>query len=430
MRRSRRPGTALLMGLCLLAGPLAGCGSDSAATQMRTGPGVTKAPCPGAVDRSRGCIYLGILSDLSSGPFHLLGVPVTEAQKAFWRRVNQQGGIGGYDIDATTYVRDNKYDPRTEKQVFGAIKDKVLALAQTLGAPTTVGILDDLRAAKMLAVPVSGSSAWNFEDSILPTGANYCFQSMNAIDYAVDSFAPKAVMAVHYQGDYGDDAAAGAKIAARAHSLGYTSVPTGMGSDKQTAAVDAIIKARPDLVLLSVGPSDAVAIMVGAAARGYKGHYIGSNPVWAKSLLRSSAAAIIKAQYLQVFPWKPFAADSPGHAAMREALGELNPSDAYVIGWVNSYPLKAVLSKAVGDMDLTRAGVFRAAKLLSSVDYEGMLPAKAGSLIGDPNAIAFRQSVMLRPDDGEYTGLRVLTDFAAGSTVSSYVMTTPCFRNP
>ncbi len=62
---------------------------------------------------------------------------------------------------------------------------------------------------------------------------------------------------------------------------------------------------------------------------------------------------------------------------MRDALTPTpSPlSDGYTAGWVWSYPLKAALEKAAANKDLTRAGVLAAAKSLTSVDYEGMLPA-------------------------------------------------------
>ena len=85
------------------------------------------------MNEDNGCIYLGTISDLTQGPFAPLGVAITEAQKAFWQRVNEDGGIGGYDIDVTEYVKDNLYNPQTHKQVYGEIEGDVLALAQTLG---------------------------------------------------------------------------------------------------------------------------------------------------------------------------------------------------------------------------------------------------------------------------------------------------------
>jgi ABC-type branched-subunit amino acid transport system substrate-binding protein len=424
-RRTRRFGSVLA---AVVLG-LTGCGTGSGGA-AGTAPGVTGKPCPHAVNHKHGCIYLGSLSDLTVGPFTPVALPVTRAQQAFWNRVNQQGGIGGYDIDVTTYLRDNKYAVATQLRRYREIKDKVLAFAQTLGSPQTAAILPELRASKTIAVPLSWTSQWSFEDNILESGASYCFESMNSVDYAVDTYAVKSVMALHYPGDYGGDAAAGAKIAARAHRLSFTDQPTGQGKDKQSAAVNALVKGKPDLVILTTGPADAGAIVGQAYARGFHGHYIGTNPSWTKELLKGPAAPAIKEQYLTSASWKPFATDSPGHAAMRKAIGQADPSDSYTSGWTFSYPLKAVLQKAAANKDLTRAGVFNAVKALTKIDYEGILPTRAGNFAGSPDATAFRQTVIDRPAPAEYTGVKVIKDFFTGPTARAYDLKAPCYRPP
>ena len=251
---------------------LAGCrGADTRPRTtdsggIKTDVGVTKEPCPQAIDTTKGCIYLGTISDLTVGPFAPLAVPITKAQAAFWNRVNKAGGIGGYEIDVTKYVKDNKYNPQTHNEVYQEIKPNILALAQTLGSPTTAAILADLKASSIVAVPASWTSLWAFEDVILESGANYCVESMNAIDYAKGAKpAIKSVMAVHYAGDYGDDAAAGAKYAAEKLGLTFTDVKTDPGADKQAGAIAAIVAAKPDLVILTTAPTEAATI-VGAAA--------------------------------------------------------------------------------------------------------------------------------------------------------------------
>jgi ABC-type branched-subunit amino acid transport system substrate-binding protein len=108
---SRSRATALVAVALLLAGA-AGCrGAQTTATTseagMKTDVGVTKEACPQPVDATKGCIYLGTISDLTVGPFAPLAVPITKAQAAFWNRVNKAGGIGGYEVDVTKYVRDN-----------------------------------------------------------------------------------------------------------------------------------------------------------------------------------------------------------------------------------------------------------------------------------------------------------------------------------
>src|SRR5690606_24296632 len=147
---ARRTWTAVAAALVLVTG-LAGCRSEETPPSgggdgaIKTDFGVTEEPCPNAIDSNKGCIYLGIISDLTVGPFAPLAVPITEAQKAFWNRVNKNGGIGGqYEVDVTTYIRDNKYNPQTHNEVYQEIKPNILALAQTLGSPTTAAILEDL----------------------------------------------------------------------------------------------------------------------------------------------------------------------------------------------------------------------------------------------------------------------------------------------
>ncbi|MBO2451250.1 ABC transporter substrate-binding protein [Actinomadura barringtoniae] len=418
--RSRVLGTLTAAAMLVSSAACAG-GSDAYASPA---PGVTKKACPHAVNKKHGCIYLGVISDLTSGPFKALGVASTRAEQAFWERVNRQGGIGGYDVDVTTYVRDNHYDVATHRKAFEEIQGKVLALAQTLGSPQTDAILEGLHAAKMIAVPASWTSKWEFEDAILESGTSYCFESMNAVDYMAQNSTLKKTMAVHYSGDYGDDAAAGAKVAADAHGLTHVDVKTAQGSSK--AAVDAIVREKPDLVMLTTGPADAAVIVGESVARGFKGSFVGSNPSWDKSLLKGPAAKALKTRYLLAAPWKPFATDDPGHTAMRAALGEVDPNDSFTAGWTESYPLKAVLQRAADDKKLTREGVLDALKQTTFVDYEGILPKAAGNFSGDPNSAAFRQSVIGRPDDREFTGIKIITDFFAGRTAQTYRLGSPC----
>jgi ABC-type branched-subunit amino acid transport system substrate-binding protein len=423
-----------VMAVLVLAGAVAGCrGADTAATPdaagIKTDFGVTKEPCPKAVDQTKGCIYLGTISDLTVGPFAPLAVPITKAQVAFWNRVNKAGGIGGYEIDVEKYVKDNKYNPQTHNEVYQEIKPNILALAQTLGSPTTAAIINDLKASSIVAVPASWTSDWAFEDVILESGANYCVESMNAIDYAKTAFAPKSVMAVHYAGDYGDDGAAGAKYGAEKNGLTYADVKTDPGQDKQAGAVAAILAAKPDLVILTTAPAEAAAIIGTTAAQGFKGKFIGTSPTWNPALNASPAAAAIAALYLQSGPWQSWGADTAGHKAMRDALTPTpSPlSDGYTAGWVWSYPLKAALAKAASNKDLTRAGVLAAAKSLTSVDYEGMLPTTAGNYAGGPDG-QVRSTVISKPDKTAPTGVTEVQKPTVGPTAQGFKLAKACYK--
>ena len=428
---SRRNVVAVLA-VVLAAG---GCRSQDSTTPQ-TGKegtkvdfGVTNEPCPQAIDTSKGCIYLGTISDLTEGPFKVVGVSFTDAQTAFWRRVNEQGGIGGYEIDVTTYVKDNKYNPQIHNQVYQEIKPKILALAQTLGSPQTAAILPDLKASNLVAVPASWTSLWAFEDVVVESGTNYCIESMNSVDYAADTLGAKSVMAVHLAGDYGDDAAAGARVASEKRGLKFTDVKTATGQDNQAGAIDAVVSGNPDVVILSNGPTDAAVIIGQAGARGFKGRFLGTAPTWNPGLLKGPAAAAIQELYLQSGPVQPFGADTPGHQAMRAALGNVpQPNEGYTGGWVNSYPLKEALKKAAENKDLTRAGLLAAVNSLTSVDYEGMLPPGSGNYSGTPNEIVVRQSRMAKPDDAAPSGISVVEPFFTGPTAKDFKLEKPCYQ--
>ena len=175
----------------------AGCrGSDddgAATAASRPTSASPTEPCPDAVNEDNGCIYLGIISDLTQGPF-------ARARPCRSPRPRRRSGSGSTRTAASAattstspkYVRDNKYNPQTHNQVYQEIKGDVLALAQTLGSPTTAAIIADMKANNMVAAPASWTSVWAFEDDILESGANYCVEAMNAVDYAVEeTYSPK-----------------------------------------------------------------------------------------------------------------------------------------------------------------------------------------------------------------------------------------------
>lgn len=421
--------------LAILALTLSACGGGEGgqtAREVKTDVGVTDEPCPGSSHQDRGCIYLGILSDLTEGPFRALAVPITEGQKAFWKRVNDGGGIGGkYDVDVDKYTRDNKYNPQEHVAKFREIEPNVLALAQTLGTPTTLAALDLYKDVDVIGAPASWWSGWAFEDAILESGYNYCVESMNGLDWATEEFGkPATVMAVHYPGDYGGDSAAGVAKWAQTNGVTFTpgshdvqTLPNAQAGN-QDAAVQAILRAKPSVVVVATGPAEMAEIVGKSAAQGFTGRFLGSVPTWNPALLKSEAAPAIKALYHFVSPWGPWGSDTPAHQAMVQAAGTQLPSnDGYVFGWIWSYPLKAVLERALQNGDLTRAGLKSAVSQVT-VDYEGALPAK--KLAGEANETVVRESLIAKPDDSAPLGASVLKDFFVGPTAQGFQFMEPC----
>ena len=426
--RARSVGVLLTAASLVL---VAGCGRDDGEGGSENVPGVTSAPCPDAVDEEKGCIYLGNITDLT-GVFKGIGVPLSDGQEAFWAKVNADGGIGDYEVDVTKYVKDNQYKTDVHAQVFEEIQDDILALAQSLGTANTNGILGDLQDENILTLPVSLGSNWIFEDGVIEVGTNYCAEAMNVVDYAADNGA-KSVAAVHFPGDYGDDAMVGARIAAEANDMKFTDIPTAPGGsvEEQSAAIGAMLKAKPDVVLVSTGPLEMAAIVGGAAAQGFKKPIIGSIPTWNAGVVGpdSPAAPAVEALYLQATSFGTWDSDTPGHEAMRAAAEELGqvPNDWFMIGWAGSYIMKAALEAAIDDDNLTREGLVEAAAALTGVDGEGMLPEGSGNYAGDANERVVRATSLNKVDQKTPSKVSVAVEAFTGPTASEYEFTDACY---
>jgi ABC-type branched-subunit amino acid transport system substrate-binding protein len=445
---------ALLGAVAILA---AACGSDDAAEPAAPAApapapaepaaerpifdvGVTEAACEnpagGVSNAGNGCIYLGILSDLTEGPFAPLGVVIQVGQQDFWARVNDNGGIGGFDIDIDTYTRDTLYNPEAHSAAYRQIEPNILALAQSLGTPTTEAILSDMDADDVIAAPAGWWSGFNFAANskglILASGYSYCLESMIGLDwFAANGPRPIGkVAAVGYPGDFGGDVAAGAGLWAAANDVEFTGfIPTGPNAlvGTQDAAVGAIIASGADIVVLGLGPAETAEIVGKVAASGAPlGSilFLGAGPTWNPALLGSPAAPALVGLYTNVSPWEDWTGTSAGHEAMRAAGAETKGiNQGYAAGWTWQYPIKAALEAAAANGDLTRAGL-RAVVDGVLVDYEGVLPTTR--MGGDPNVNVTRTAVISAADPESPNGLRTLQAGASGPTADAFEYLAAC----
>lgn len=444
---SRRMAKALA-GAGAVALVLAGCGggggdatptqeSSSDGTSPRDGivfdVGVTDEPCPERINPQNGCIYLGVLSDLTEGPFAPLATQVVTGQQDFWKYVNERGGISGFDVNMAANTRDNKYDPAVHSQEYRSIEPNILALAQTLGTPQTQAILPDMEADNVIGAPASWWSGWQFPEDdggvILESGSSYCIAAMGGLDWWVENKAPiKKLIAVGYPGDYGGDYAAGAEKWAAANNVDFArtveTAPNAVAGN-QDAAVSAIAASGADIVAIGVGPAEAAEIIGKAVAGGFKGQFLGAAPTWNPLLLQTAAAPALLASYTNVGTTGTFGTPSAAMTAMQEQLGEgIQPAnDGYTYGWVWQYPLKAALEKAAANGDLTREGLVAAVQGGVEVDYEGALP---NSLVGGPPADVDRSvSINIPSKDGKL-GIETLLMGYVGKTAAAYDYSAPC----
>jgi len=424
LRRVALPAIAalLLASACSSAEDEAGGGE--------TGPGVTKEPCPNAVSQDKGCIYLGVLSDLEGGPFAVLGQTIQEGQLAFWKKVNEAGGIGDYEIDIAKNTKNTSYDPQKHAAAYQQVEPNVLALAMSLGTVNTEAVLDQMDEQNMVAGAGTFWSGWQFKDTdkglLLEVGTSYCSEAIIGLDWFTSTHnKPGKIASVVYKGDYGGDYAAGAKKWAEANSVPIAAeVQTGPNAvvQNQDAAVGQIIGAAPDVVLLATGPAEAAEIVGKAVQAGYKGRFLAAGPTWNGALLKTPAAPALTALYNATAPFEGWDGTSVAVKKAHEATAKEPANWGYLAGWAISYPMKAALEKAIKDGKLTRQGV-RAAVDGLTVSFEGMLPDKT---YGENVDIKAESVTVAAPDAAVPLGTKTLVKEYKGPTQEKVSYDAPC----
>ena len=74
------------------------------------------------MDLSNKTITLGVLTPLSGPVAAPIGIPLTKGMETYFKSVNANGGIDGFQIKLLE--KDSKYDPTTEVEQYNAIKGR------------------------------------------------------------------------------------------------------------------------------------------------------------------------------------------------------------------------------------------------------------------------------------------------------------------
>jgi ABC-type branched-subunit amino acid transport system substrate-binding protein len=376
-------------------------------------------------------IRVGLLADLS-GPFSVTVADIVVAQQAYFDRVNAEGGIAGREVELV--IEDTRYDVPTHQQMFQqmAAEDEtgVVFISQSTGSPQTANIAPALVDTHLVALPLTWYSGWadpEFGQNALETYTSYCLESMNAVQFMADEGA-QTIAVASFPGEYGQDGATGAKMAAEELGLelvydGEAAIipptPTNPNPDN-SAVVRGIVDADPDFVWMTSTPGVLAQIIGQTAAAGYEGKWSGNGPTYVDDLLNSDIGEIIDSSYWASAYTVPFGADVEGMDEMVDAISESTPdgpaSDFYVYGWTEAMITEAVLRQAAENGDMTREGV-EAAAFEVEVDFQGLAPSQTWGG-EDPNDYIVRESYILKPSADLYNS-EPLTE--GGSTGSELV---------
>ncbi|MEX2241776.1 MAG: ABC transporter substrate-binding protein [Burkholderiales bacterium] len=337
---------------------------------------------PGANDK---VIKIGNTNPYS-GPASAYGT-IGKAISAYWKMVNEQGGVNGRMIEFISY--DDGYSPPKTVEMARKLveQDQVLLLFQTLGTPSNTAIHKYMNSKKVpQAFVATGATKWNDARNFPWTmGWQPNYQTEGRI-YAghILKNNPKAKIGVLYQNDdYGKDYLKGFRdgLGDRAASMIVKAVSYEVTDPTVDSQMVQLQAAGADTFFNITTPKFAAQAIRKAYDTGWKPtHYLNNVSASIGSVLKPAglekSVGLISTQYFKDpndQQWKDDRAVKEWEAFMKKYYPEGNTADPFnVYGYTVAQTLHQVLKQA-GD-NLTRANIMKQAASLRDYRPETLLP--------------------------------------------------------
>lgn len=279
-----RLGATLVVALLALAACGGGSSTDSPAPGASGGAGGSSAAGGGAnmasdVGITPTEVLIGTHTPLT-GPAAAGYSKISAAQTAYFKFVNENGGINGRQIKLL--VEDDGYNPaRTDTVVKKLVlQDKVFALLTGLGTPTHSNVLQFVAEQEIPDLFVaSGSLNWNKPDDQPTTfgwQTDYRIEGKVFGDYIKKNLADKKVCVMGQGDDFGKDGLSGVEQSLGADKIvdrqQYT--PTNPDFSAQVGS----LKSKGCEVVVSFTTPGFTALLLGTGAKaGFSPQYLVSN---------------------------------------------------------------------------------------------------------------------------------------------------------
>jgi ABC-type branched-subunit amino acid transport system substrate-binding protein len=364
---------ALALSLTLVLAACGGAGEDDSGSGGSAGAPATTAGFDGKT------IKLGVLTPLT-GTVAVIGQPLTAGNKVYFEALNAEGGIAGkYKVELVQ--EDTQYKTDVAVQKYNKIKGDVVAFTQVLGTAPTLAVLPQLKTDNILAAPASLDALWVREENLLPVGAPYQVQAVNAMEYYFSGGGgtKSDVICTMIQDDvYGEAGQQGIDFAAEKYGFKVANTQKfKVGTENYAGQIGALAGASCKMVFLVATPSDAAKIWGTAAQARFAPKWFGQSPSYTGALAKSAVAPYMQ-QYVNIVAEGTEWGDEsvPGMKKMVTSAGEYAPDQEpdyyFAFGYNQARAMTAVLEKAVELGDLSREGILKASNELGTVNFEGL----------------------------------------------------------
>jgi ABC-type branched-subunit amino acid transport system substrate-binding protein len=385
MRNQRRLRTAAAA-FAVLAVGLGACGRNEPNTTATTeGTATTVAPDP-ASKTGQGfdgkTIKVGLLG-VQTGIAQSIGLPMIAGQEAYWKRINDKGGVAGkFKVELLKF--DTKYTDTEAVVQYNQSKDQVAMYGQILGTNIVNAVKDMLADDGLLGQPATLDAYWVREPNLMPFGAPYQIQAINGLDYAKRKLdaGSKTVCALTKDDDYGKAGLAGYEAAITKLGLKGGVKATFKTGDDMTATVSNLKSGNCGIVLFTGLSLDTSATLGAAATQSYTPKWIALSASWNASLVGTPPGSAPLTSYYQdnfLLAAEGVNWGDESVPGMKQQMADVKASDPntppngyYTFGWNEAWAVHQVLEKAAALGDLTKEGILDASHKIEKLDFGGV----------------------------------------------------------
>lgn len=316
----------------------------------------------------------------TSGIAAAIGNPLTAGNQVYWDSVNADGGIAGqYPVEMN--VVDSEYVPATAVQQYNDTYRNVAMYVQVLGTPIVDAILPQIESDGLLAGPATLDAFWVRDPNLMPIGAPYQIQAINALDYAIRELdgENQTICAIVKDDPYGDTGLEGLEYGAEEFGLEIAATATFQEGDEVfTSQIETMVDNECEIVWLTSLPNESIPIITEASDQNFEPTWIGQSPTWVNALGASGLQPYLEENFLLMLEgpqWGDESVDGMSQmiSDMEEFAPDQDPDIYFAFGYAQAWAAAQILEEAVNRGDLSQEGIIEASETVGELTFDGLV---------------------------------------------------------
>ncbi len=326
------------------------------------------------IDPENKVVTIGAFTPVT-GPVPFYAI-LTHAAEAYYRNLNENGGIDGWTINYVT--KDDGYDPARSVAVTRQMveDDGIFALSAPIGTATNVAVIPYAKEVGLPVVgPIGGASAFFVEPNIFPLLPDYGWSAASNLDYAVKDLGLTKIALLWENDELGKSAKRG--FDAYMAEMGMEpaeSVPFDVKTTSFSPHIRRVANSGAEAVILFGSNANLAAALKAADLQGVDAEWFAPFFTADPSTLKLAGDLLDGVHFSS---WLlPVSSDEAEIAAYRDSIGKYYPDDPVGVFGLNGWSNAAIFHKgfeallASGE-ELTRENLMKALETLEDASVGG-----------------------------------------------------------